>query len=141
MNVSFAHMQEKPRAAPRPVRTLAYDHSMQLAANANANATNDNDGEPRTPKPRTGWEPGCTGPISACIPSFKSLPVDPRELGNDHTRPYFSFKNPIDIALNWFRLLESLEAVYEHKVNHRFMLSYQTTGRNIATRDQATSWV
>ncbi|KAM0497319.1 hypothetical protein ACHAP8_006809 [Fusarium lateritium] len=140
-NVSFAHMQEKPRTAPRPVRTLAYVHSMQLAANANASATNDNDGEPRTPKPRTGWEPDCTGPISTCVPSFESLPVDPRGSGNDHTRPYFSFKNPIYIAFSWFRLLESLEAVYEHKVNYHFMLSYETTGRNIATRDQATSWV
>ncbi|KAG8670544.1 hypothetical protein FPOAC2_09907 [Fusarium poae] len=139
-NVSFAHMQEKPRAAPPPVRTLAYVHSMQMA-NANGNTTNDNDGEPTPPKPRTGWEPDCTGPISTCIPSFERLPVDPREMGNDHTRPYFSFKNPVHIALSWFRLLESIEATYEHRVNYRFMLSYETTGRNIATRDQATSWV
>jgi hypothetical protein len=62
-------------------------------------------------------------------------------LGNDHTRPYFSFKNPTHIALGWFRLLEVLEAVHEHKVNYRFMMSYETSGRNIATREQATSWV
>ncbi|RGP62654.1 hypothetical protein FSPOR_9234 [Fusarium sporotrichioides] len=140
-NVSFAHMQEKPRAPPRPLRTLAYVYSTPMAGNANGNDTNDNDGEPKPPSPRTGWEPDCTGPIATCIPSFDSLPVDPRKLGNDHTRPYFSFKNPIHIALGWFRLLESLEAVYEHKVNYRFMLSYETTGRNIATRDQAVSWV
>ncbi|EKJ76943.1 hypothetical protein FPSE_02818 [Fusarium pseudograminearum CS3096] len=136
-NVSFAHMQEKPRAPPPPVRTLAYVHSTQMAANA----TNNNNGEPRRPSPRTGWEPDCTGPISTCIPSFECLPADPRKLGNDHTRPYFSFKNLIHSTLGWFRLLESLEAVHEHEVNYRFMLSYETTGRNIATREQAVSWV
>ncbi|UZP43082.1 hypothetical protein NXS19_010898 [Fusarium pseudograminearum] len=42
-------------------------------------------------------------------------PSDPRKLGNDHTRPYFSFKNLIHAALGWFRLLEALEAVHEHE--------------------------
>lgn len=137
-NVSFAHMQEKTRAPPPPRRTLAYIHSMALAAAAAAN--NDSD-EPQPPKPRTAWEPDCTGPMSTCIPSFDKLSQDPRKLGNDHTRPYFSFKNPIHIALSWFRLLEILEVVHEHKVNCRFMMSYETSGRNIATREQATSWV
>jgi hypothetical protein len=140
-NVSFAHVLEKPRAPPRHPRTLAYIHSMQMAAIANANNANDNDEEPKTPKPRTGWEPDCTGPISTCIPSFDRLPVDPREMGNDHNRPYFSFKNPIHIAVSWFHLLEVLAAVHEHEVKYRFMLSYETSGRNIATRDQAASWV
>ncbi|RGP78864.1 hypothetical protein FLONG3_3063 [Fusarium longipes] len=140
-SVSFLHMQEKPRAPPRPLRTLAYVHSMQQAANRNGTGTNNNDQQPRRPKPRTGWEPDCTGPISTCIPSFERLSADPRKLGNDHTRPYFSFQNPVHIALSWFRLLESLEIFYEHGPNYRFMLSYETTGRNIATRDQAVSWV
>ncbi|RBR26834.1 uncharacterized protein FIESC28_00415 [Fusarium coffeatum] len=138
-NVSFAHMQEKTRAAPPPRRTLAYAHSMALAAAAAA-ANNDSD-ERQPPKPRTSWEPDCTGPMSTCIPSFDKLSQDPRKLGNDHTRPYFSFKNPIHIGLSWFRLLEILEAAHEHKVNYRFMMSYETSGRNIATREQATSWV
>ncbi|RFN54262.1 hypothetical protein FIE12Z_1388 [Fusarium flagelliforme] len=137
-NVSFAHIQEKPRTAHRPRRTLAYVHYMALAAAAAANNGSD---EPQPPKPRTGWEPDCTGPMSTCIPSFDKLSQDPRKLGNDHTRPYFSFKNPTHIALSWLRLLEVLEAVHEHKVNYRFMMSYETSGRNIATREQATSWV
>ena len=139
-NVSFSHMQEKTRAAPPPRRTLTYVHSMALAAAATAAADNGSD-EPQPPKPRTSWEPDCAGPMSTCIPSFDKLSQDPRKLGNDHTRPYFSFKNPIHIALSWFRLLEILEVVHEHKVNYRFMMSYETSGRNIATREQATSWV
>jgi len=137
-NVSFALIQEKPRTAPPPRRTLAYVHSMALAAAA---ATNNGPDEPQPPKPRTCWETDCTGPMSTCIPSFDKLSQDPRKLGNDHIRPYFYFKNPTYIALSWFRLLEVLGAVHEHQVNYCFMMSYETTGRNIATREQATSWV
>ncbi|KAL4727930.1 hypothetical protein ACLX1H_004629 [Fusarium chlamydosporum] len=142
-NVSFSHMLEKPRTAPRPRRTLAWVHSLQVSGNTNGNVntdTNNTEG-PKPPNPRTGWEPDCTGPISTCIPSFEKLLVDPRPLGKDFIRPYFSFKNPIHIALSWFRLLQSLEAVYEHEVEYRVMLRYETTGRNTATREQAASWV
>ncbi|KAF5236299.1 hypothetical protein FAUST_6647 [Fusarium austroamericanum] len=127
----------KSRTLRPPVRTRAHVHSTQMAANA----ANNNAREPRRPSPRTGWEPDCTGPIPTCIPSFERLPADSRKLGNDHIRPYFSFENLVHIALEWFRLLKSLGAVHKHEVNYRFMWSYNTTVRNIATREQAVSWV
>ncbi|KAM0377509.1 hypothetical protein ACHAPY_006672 [Fusarium culmorum] len=136
-NVSFAHMALIARTLSPPVRTLACVHSTQMAANA----TNNNNRAPRRPSPRTGWELDCTGPIPTCIPSFECLPADSRKLGNDHIRPYFSFENLVHTALEWFRLLKSLGAVHEHEVNYRFMLSYNTAARNIATREQAVSWL